>query len=108
MVIVMQKEIRLEPWEMLPPDSEKWFALLEKASYPVLEEDETPETGKFYRLYPDGCFGGNRTRYHGSLRIGKHPEKLVVFFNGGGVMYDEYSAARPGNWFTTHFKEVGS
>ncbi|OUP84010.1 hypothetical protein B5F07_09175 [Lachnoclostridium sp. An169] len=106
MVIVMQKEIRLEPWEMLPPDSEKWFALLEKASYPVLEEDETPETGKFYRLYPDGCFGGNRTRYHGSLRIGKHPEKLVVFFNGGGVMYDEYSAARPGNWFTTHFKET--
>ena len=103
---MLHKEIRLEPWEMLPPDSEKWFDLLEKASYPELGENETPEPGKFYRLYPEGCFGGNRTRYHGSMRIGKTPEKLVIFFNGGGVFYDEYSAARPNNLFVTHFGET--
>lgn len=96
-------EINMESWEQLPPDCERLFSLLKSISYPPYEDGE-PERGKFYRLYPGDYFSGNNTRYHGNFRVGD--ENLVVFFNGGGVSFDEHSVARPNNAFTMHQKDT--
>lgn len=40
---------------------------------------EVPETGKFYRVYPENCRLGDGSQYHGLVRIGRQPDKLIVF-----------------------------
>ena len=96
-------ELNLEPWELLPPDHEKWLSLIKAGSYPLMRS-EGPEPGKMVRLYPGEYFSGNGVHYHGNLRLGS--DDLLVFFNGGGVSYNEYTAARPNNLFTGHLKEA--
>ena len=92
-------EINLEPWEKIPEGFEEKKSLIMSVCYPLMPKE--PEIGKFYRIYPDGCISGNGTKYHGGVRIGKNPKKLLIYFNGGGVSYDEHSAARGWNAFTS-------
>lgn len=98
------KEIHLEPWETITDRVKQWLPLIEQRLYPELEGE--PEVGKFYRLYPEGCVSGNQGPYHGVLRVGKEKDKLIVFFNGGGVSWNEYTAARPNGLFSGNLKEA--
>ena len=97
-------ETNLEPWEKLPDNYKTLAPLIMSICFPPLKDK--PEIGKYYRLYPDGCISGNGTKYHGNIRIGKEPEKLLIYLNGGGVAFDGHSAARPNNFFTLHQKET--
>lgn len=97
------QEIHLEPWEKISDELKKWLPLIENIKFPKITEK--PQVGKFYRIYPEGCLEGRGGRFHGSLRLGKDPEKLIVFFNGGGVSWNEHTAARPDNLFTIHQPE---
>lgn len=97
-------ELNLEPWERLPENFDQMKTGLQALCYPLMPDE--PEIGKFYRIYPEGFVSGNGTAYHGGIRIGKDPKKLIVFFNGGGVCYDEYSVSRPSNAFTGHIADT--
>ena len=97
-------EINLEPWEKLPDNFETMKPLIQSISYPLMQEN--PEVGTTYRIYPEGCVSGNETAYHGGVRIGKNPKKLIIYFNGGGVSIDEYTVARPSNAFTMHIEDT--
>lgn len=98
------KEIHLEPWETITDKVKPWLPLIEQRLYPEL--DGEPEIGKFYRIYPEGCVSGNHGPYHGVLRLGKERDKLIVFFNGGGVSWNEYTAAHPNGLFSGNLKET--
>jgi len=100
------RERKLEPWETLPPNWETWKATLERVNYPELPENTVPEVGKFYRLYPENTWSGCGSPYHGNLRVGTDSENLIIYFNGGGVSYDAYTAARGWNMFTGGIKET--
>jgi len=91
-------ELNLEPWEKLPENFDLLAPLIKKISNPLMPDE--PEISKLYRIYPEGCISGNGTAYHGNVRIGRAPKKLIVFLNGGGGSYNEYMAARPSNAFT--------
>ncbi|MBR2161236.1 MAG: hypothetical protein IJ924_02385, partial [Bacteroidaceae bacterium] len=54
---------------------------------------ETPKLGKWYEVTPDGLLCANGDPYHALFRKGKE-NKLIVYFFGGGVSVDEYTAAR--------------
>ena len=54
---------------------------------------ETPKQGKWYEVTPDGLLCANGDPYHAVFRKGKE-NKLIVYFFGGGVSVDEYTAAR--------------
>ena len=59
---------------------------------PVLEGE--PEPGTWYRIdIPDGI-SGDGSGYYVYLRKGTN-DHLCIFFSGGGVAWNEYTAARP-------------
>ena len=90
-------ELNLKSWERLPENFEALKYGIMSVSYPLMPEE--PETGVTYRVYPEGCTSGNGTAYHGGVRIGNAPDKLIVYLNGGGLAYSAYTAARPQNLF---------
>ena len=90
-------ELNLKPWEKLPENFEALKYGIMSVSYPLMPDAPVP--GVTYRVYPEGCVAGNKAAYHGGVRIGTNPEKLIVYLNGGGLAYDAYSAARPQNLF---------
>lgn len=53
-----------------------------------------PETGKWYRVNPEGAICSDGAPWHGNLFKGKD-SRLLVYFCGGGVSLDAYTAARP-------------
>ncbi len=58
------------------------------------ELPEEPENKKWYRvIIPEGM-SGDGSQYHVYVKIAD-PKKLCIFFSGGGVAYNEYTAARP-------------
>ncbi|WP_408070881.1 pectin acetylesterase-family hydrolase [Butyrivibrio sp. JL13D10] len=59
---------------------------------PELPED--PEDNTWYRVIMPKGKSGDGSEYHVYVKLGD-PEKLCVFFSGGGVAYNEYTAARP-------------
>ncbi|MHA9737900.1 pectin acetylesterase-family hydrolase [Robinsoniella peoriensis] len=97
-------ELNLEQWEQLPDNFEEMKPLIQSICYPMIPEK--PEIGTTYRIYPDGCVSANGTAYHGGIRIGKNPKKLIIYFNGGGISFNEYTASRPNNAFTGHIKDT--
>lgn len=66
--------------------------ILRAKRFPVLPPD--PEQGNWYRVYPDGRVGGNGSPAYADFRRGTE-NKLLVFFSGGGVSVDAFTAARP-------------
>lgn len=97
-------EMNVKPWEKVSERFEELKPFIQKICYPPMPEK--PELGTCYRIYPKGCVSGNGTAYHGGLRIGKDARKLLIFFNGGGVSFDEYTVARPSNVFTLHSEDT--
>lgn len=97
-------ELNLEPWEKLPDNFEKMKPQIKSICYPAMPGN--PVIGTTYRIYPEGCVSGNGTAYHGGVRIGKDSKKLIIFFNGGGISFDEYTVSRPNNAFSLHIKDT--
>lgn len=59
---------------------------------PVLPDN--PKKQFWYRRTVDGAIAGDGSEYHIYLKFGD-PDKLCVFLSGGGVAWNEYTAARP-------------
>ena len=97
-------EMNLEPWEKLGPRFETLKPLMIAGANPALTGE--PEIGKLCRIYPQGCICGNGVPYHGNLRVGTDAKQLVIYLNGGGCAFDEYTAARPWNAFTEHIADT--
>lgn len=97
-------ECNPEPWERISDAFEELKPKILSLCYPLMPE--RPQAGQFYRMYPKGCVSGNGTAYHGNVRIGKKPNKLLIYFNGGGFSFDEYTVSRPWNAFTGHIKDT--
>lgn len=52
-----------------------------------------PETGKWYEVAPEGAVSADGSSWHAFFRKGT-ANKFMVYFFGGGVSVDEYTAAR--------------
>lgn len=95
-------DFSLESWEHEP----LWLKLitpwLKKKRHPVMPEK--PETGKWYRIYPEGCVDANGEKAYANLQLGTE-NKLLVYFSGGGVSWNEYTAARQTSLYSQNAKE---
>lgn len=73
-----------------------WFRMLipflEKRKFPELTEGATKE--KWYRITLKDCVGADGAPTYAQFYPGTE-NKLIVFFGGGGVSINEYTAARP-------------
>ncbi len=56
--------------------------------------DGTLTRGGWVKLYLEKGLSGDGSPYHIYLRRGS-PRKLCIFFSGGGIAWDSYSASRP-------------
>ena len=65
---------------------------------------EKPETGKWYRIYPEGCVDANGEKAYANFQLGTE-NKLLVYFSGGGVSWNEYTAARQTSLYSQNAKE---
>ncbi|MCL2631584.1 MAG: hypothetical protein FWD45_00605 [Coriobacteriia bacterium] len=54
----------------------------------------TMQAGTWYLIQLEGCISSDGSPYYITLRRGT-VNKLLVYFNGGGLSWSEYSAARP-------------
>ncbi len=61
---------------------------------PLLEPGSELGEGKWYRKHIPGGISGDGSEYHIYLRRGKS-KHLCVFFSGGGVAWNEFTAAHP-------------
>ena len=62
------------------------------------ELDGEPETGTWYRISPEGALCADGSPWHGNLYKGKD-SRLLVYFCGGGVSVDAYTAERPEQFY---------
>lgn len=62
------------------------------------ELDGEPETGTWYRISPEGARCADGSPWHGNLYKGKD-SRLIVYFCGGGVSVDAYTAERPEQFY---------
>ncbi len=96
-------ELKLEPWERVPERLAPMLASIDARKFPVLPEE--PELGKYYRVYPGAGYSAKGEPFHACLKLGQVSDKLLIFFGGGGVSWNEYTAARPNNLFTGHLEQ---
>ncbi|QKJ18921.1 pectin acetylesterase-family hydrolase [Microbacterium hominis] len=89
-------KVGLDPWEREPLWLKALTPFLKAKRLPALPAD--PQIGKWYRFTPDGAVSANGEPAFADIRIGTE-NKLVVFFCGGGVSTDEYTAARPASMY---------
>lgn len=61
-------------------------------SAPVIEKKSKKMT--WYRVPVESGISGDGSEYHVYIKKG-HSRNLCIFFSGGGVAWDEYTAARP-------------
>ena len=59
----------------------------------LLESPANPETGVWYSVSTEGTISADGSPWQGRIRFGTE-NKLMLYFLGGGVSLDEYSAAR--------------
>lgn len=84
--------MNLDSWEKEPLWIKIISPYLKKKRFPKLTEN--PEIGKWYRIYANGCTAANGDETYADFQLGSE-NKLMIFFQGGGVSYNEYTAARP-------------
>lgn len=68
-------------------------------SFPELTGE--PEIGKWYRITPENTKSSDGSEWHGFFRKGSE-SKVVVYFFGGGVSIDEYTATRGGTFYAAN------
>jgi len=81
-----------EKFEQLPPNLKPIAEQLLKLQ--LSEIPANPEVNQWYRYSPEGYVCANGDPYHGLYKIGEE-NKLVIYFCGGGVSLEEFTAARP-------------
>ncbi len=59
-----------------------------------------PETGKWYRITPDGTKSSDGSEWHGLIRVGTE-NKVAVYFFGGGVSINGYTSEHGKEFFAT-------
>lgn len=89
--------MRLEQWEKEPLWLKVLTPYLKKKRLPELEGK--PETGKWVRIPLEGCLAANDEKTYADFRQGSE-NKLLIFFMGGGVSWNEYTAARPASLYS--------
>ena len=57
-----------------------------------------PKIGQWYSIYPEGAKSSDGSEWYGLMRLGSS-DKVIVYFFGGGVSIDEYTAAHPKSLF---------
>jgi hypothetical protein len=81
-----------EKFEQIPPNLKSIAQILLKLQ--LSEIPANPKVNQWYRYSPEGYVCANGDPYHGLYKIGKE-NKLVIYFCGGGVSLEEFTAARP-------------
>lgn len=66
-----------------------------------------PKEGKWYRITPEQAIGADESKWHGLIRKGNE-NKVLVYFYGGGVSINEYTAARPIRFGEEGFYSIGN
>ena len=94
--------MKLETWEREPLWLKLLTPTLKKKCFPRLEG--TPKIGQWVRLYADGCVTANGEDVYADFQLGSE-NKLILFFLGGGVSWNEYTAARPVSVYEKNLKE---
>lgn len=95
--------MKLESWEREPLWLKLLTPFLKKKRFPRLPTQ--PEQGKWYRIYADGCVAANGDETYADFRLGTE-NKLLIFFCGGGVSWNEYTAARPSSLYQKDMKNT--
>ena len=95
-------DFKLESWEREPLWLKLITPFLKKKRFPTMPEN--PEIGKWYRIYSEGCIAANGERTYADFCPGTD-NKLLVFFHGGGVSWNEYTAARPSSLYSKNMEE---
>ncbi len=80
----------------LPKEIEQKLDLFRTMAFS--EIPEVPTVGSWYKFTPPNCVSAQGGPYHATVRIGS-TNNLAVVFCGGGVSLDEYTAARPNNFY---------
>lgn len=95
-------DFKLESWEREPLWLKLITPFLKKKRFPELPEK--PESGRWYRIYAKGCTAANGEDTYADYFQGTE-NKLLVFFQGGGVSWNEYTAARPASLYSRNMAE---
>ena len=94
--------MKLESWEREPIWLKLITPFLKKRRFPRMPAQ--PETGKWYRIYAEGCMAANGDETYADFQQGTE-NKLLIFFCGGGVSWNEYTAARPTSLYQKNLAE---
>ena len=94
--------MKLEAWEREPLWLKLLSPYLKKKRFPRLEG--TPKVGQWVRLYAEGCVTANGEEVYADFQLGSE-NKLLLFFLGGGVSWNEYTAARPVSVYEKNLRE---
>lgn len=93
--------MKLESWEREP----LWLKIitpwLKKKRLPRLEGKPKSET--WYRIYLEGCTAADGEETYADFYQGTE-NRLLIFFNGGGVSWNAYTAARPASLYDKDYK----
>lgn len=66
-----------------------------------------PKEDKWYRISPEQAIGADESQWHGLIRKGNE-NKVLVYFYGGGVSINEYTAVRPIRFGEEGFYSIGN
>ena len=66
--------------------------------FPKLSGD--PKIGQWYSIYPEGAKSSDGSGWYGLMRLGSS-DKVIVYFFGGGVSINEYTAAHPESFYAS-------
>lgn len=94
--------MKLEAWEREPFWLKLITPFLKKRRFPSLSGQ--PEAGKWYRIYAEGCVAANGDDTYADFQLGTE-NNLLIFFCGGGVSWNEYTAARPASLYQKNLSE---
>lgn len=95
--------MKLEKWEKEPLWLKAITQYLKKKRLPELNGD--PETDRWVRIPLEGCVAANDEKTYVDFRRGSE-NKLLIFFMGGGVSWNEYTAAHPASLYSKD-KKIG-
>ncbi len=89
--------MKLDKWEREPLWLKLLTPYLKKKRLPELKGN--PELNKWVRIPLEGCVAANGERTYADFKLGSE-NKLLIFFMGGGVSWNEYTAAHPASLYS--------
>ncbi|MBE6123152.1 MAG: hypothetical protein E7190_10660 [Erysipelotrichaceae bacterium] len=89
--------MKLDQWEKEPLWLKVLTPYLKKKRAPELKGE--PETGKWVRIPLESCLAANGEKTFADFKKGSE-NRLLIFFMGGGVSWNEYTAAHPASLYS--------